>query len=831
MRFGLSLRNTIYSPWKEHYIDYSKLKGLLRESPKAQQDRAESKTAEASQNDGGDDAVDDWTESDEGAFVEELINVQLEKVNSFQVKTYGQLRDRTTKCESTLEKLLIPTGKKDGATANGADADADANSKSKDEDGAAQAKTLSEDERQRQLKEVLNELDSITKETNELEKFSRINFTGFLKAAKKHDRRRGRKYRMKPLVQVRLAALPFNSEDYSPLLYRLSSMYSFVRQNMDGYSKNRPSQSSDSRSGGEKYTSYKFWVHPDNLLEVKTYILRRLPVLVYNPQTSKVAEGAQKDPKITSLYFDNAKFALYTQKVERAPDASSLRLRWYGELSEQPEILLEEKIMKDDDRSEERRFPIKDKFIQPFLKGEYKMEKSIQKLEEQHGKDSTEVEQLKKTVDAIQTLVKEHGLQPVLRANYTRTAFQIPGDSRVRISLDTNLVLVREDSLDEERPSRDPSSWHRADLDAAGAGDLSDGADKADRYRFPFALLEIKIRQDFGKKRNEWVSDLMDSHLLKEAPRFSKFVHGVAQLFEDSVNSFPFWLGEMEGDIRKDPAKAFEKEQEKKAKRAEDELAVGSFLGSPGSPAFKPAEASPVDKSPLSERKSSVGTDAGAKSSSLLRPSVSNIPEEGEPDDDGAREEQQQENQGRSLRSRFNPFPASYSKYARAHRAASLKLPPGVSAPGSWIKDSGPVQVEPKVWLANQRTFIKWQHVAVLLASLSLGLFNAAGRNNNVARGLAVVYTVVAAFAAGWGWWMYIVRSRLIRERSGKDFDNVLGPVVVCLWLVAALCLNFFFKYRAVMAERQRTDGSYNGTRSLDMVVDAAQQQQKVILT
>ena len=34
----------------------------------------------------------------------------------------------------------------------------------------------------------------------------------------------------------------------------------------------------------------------------------------------------------------------------------------------------------------------------------------------------------------------------------------------------------------------------------------------------------------------------------------------------------------------------------------------------------------------------------------------------------------------------------------------------------------------------------------------------------------------------------------MIEQRSGKDFDNAAGPVVICVSLIVALCLNFGFK-------------------------------------
>lgn len=520
------------------------------------------------------------------------------------------------------------------------------------------------------------------------------------------------------------------------------------------------------------------WVHPENILEVKTYILRRLPVLVYNPQTSKIIESGQSDPSITSLYFDNSQFGLYDNKVSRAPGASSLRLRWFGHLGEKPEILCEKKTVDGSGDSEETRFPIKEKYVKSFITGEYKLEKTLEKLRERQGSDDDGVAQLKNSIEDIQCFIKDNELQPMLRANYTRTAFQIPGDDRVRISIDTDMAFIREDSLDSDRPCRNPEDWHRKEIDESEMEFPFSAIRQGEISRFPFALLEIRVRDGATKRTNEWVEDLMSSHLVKEEPKFSKFVHGIAQLFEDHVNSFPFWLGDTETDIRRDPEAAFQEEQEKKAKKAEDEQKVGSFLGGKSASSFTAAVGSPVGKSGAASAERRSGLEANSEDVDSDRESVQSD------EDIPARKS--------GMRSILPSF--SSSRYARAHRRGSVRLPPGVREPGPLIKDAGPVRVEPKVWLANQRTFVKWQHIAVLLGSLSVGLYNAAGKSNNVARGLAVVYTLVAAFAGAWGWWQYIVRSHMIKERSGKDFDNIIGPIVVCVGLVVALCLNFGFK-------------------------------------
>ena len=232
MKFGTTLRKSVYAPWKDKYIDYDKLKKLLKDNE--------------------DD--DSWTADDESAFVDELANVQLEKVHNFITDISQKLRDRTSACEKKLEPLAIGI-QDDAETKDGQAAGASA-----DSSDAARKPEPSQQEREKLLKEVLSELDSITKETKELEAFSRINFTAVIKATKKHDKIRGSSYRLRPFIDARIARHPLHTEDASPLLYRLSALYSFVRQSLEGKSKEALSFD-ESSAAGEGFTSHKCMSH------------------------------------------------------------------------------------------------------------------------------------------------------------------------------------------------------------------------------------------------------------------------------------------------------------------------------------------------------------------------------------------------------------------------------------------------------------------------------------------------------------------------------------------------------------------------------------------
>jgi SPX domain protein involved in polyphosphate accumulation len=97
-----------------------------------------------------------------------------------------------------------------------------------------------------------------------------------------------------------------------------------------------------------------------------------------------------------------------------------------------------------------------------------------------------------------------------MRTFYNRTAFQLPGDARVRISFDTNLTLVREDNWDGG--VRAGEHWRRMDI---GIDWPFDQLDESDKHLFPYGVLEVKLALREGEQTPDWVTQLVDSHLVR----------------------------------------------------------------------------------------------------------------------------------------------------------------------------------------------------------------------------------------------------------------------------------------------------------------------------
>ncbi len=152
-------------------------------------------------------------------------------------------------------------------------------------------------------------------------------------------------------------------------------------------------------------------------MEVKTFILRRLPLLVYDSEPrSKPSSRHNPDPTITNLYFDDSTFTSYMDKLERVNSAISLRLRWYGKLNEQQEVAFEKKVTNYLENAEdvESRFTIKRKYVKDFIDGKYSMEKNIRKMRES-AKSEEDTKEYEASIKEIQRMIKEEGLSPGMK--------------------------------------------------------------------------------------------------------------------------------------------------------------------------------------------------------------------------------------------------------------------------------------------------------------------------------------------------------------------------------------------------------------------------------
>jgi VTC domain/Domain of unknown function (DUF202) len=347
------------------------------------------------------------------------------------------------------------------------------------------------------------------------------------------------------------------------------------------------------------------------------------------------------------------------------------------------------------------------------------MEKRAQKMRDsigmQHSADNFEI-----LVKSIQGDIMEKQLTPLLRSTYTRTAFQVPGENNIKVTLDTDIAMIREDCLDKDRPCRNKEDWHRKDIDEQEQTYPFSHIKKGEINRFPYGLLEIKVERKAGKEEPAWIQELTDSHLVKAAPRFSKYAHGVATLFDNYVNLLPFWLTDMEKDIRQNPGDAYDMAQ-----------------------AGEVESASTYPPKMVYEVKSKALRSADPRKKNGKQ-KFARIDEEPE--------EEAQEMQ----------YGTSFAQSA-AGRRQSIDLPPGVHKPGKLIKDSGSLKVETKVWLANERTFIKWMHIAFLLTTLSLALYN--GAKSDSGRFIGGAYAIISVVVALWAYLIYNKRANMIRSR------------------------------------------------------------------
>jgi uncharacterized membrane protein YidH (DUF202 family) len=102
-----------------------------------------------------------------------------------------------------------------------------------------------------------------------------------------------------------------------------------------------------------------------------------------------------------------------------------------------------------------------------------------------------------------------------------------------------------------------------------------------------------------------------------------------------------------------------------------------------------------------------------------------------------------------------------------------------------------PTRVEPKVFFANERTFLSWLNFTVILGGLAIGLLNFGDKVGQISAGL---FTLVSMAAMVYALITFHWRAKSIRQRGQGGFDDRLGPTLLALALLAAVIVNFVLR-------------------------------------
>lgn len=673
MKFGQHLQNEIFPPWRLSYISYDTLKKDLKSR---QLDHS-------------------WNQQDEAEFVHKLEN-ELQKVYDFVSAKLAEVQARISYCERTIQTFINnPTS-------------------SSDEDWA-----LMEDA----LTEVLFDV-------NDLAKFTRLNYIGFQKILKKHDKWTGLNLKQGFIPELR--SKPLDKQRFDVAIVFISALHDICRQ------RGKP-QTTESLIDTNPYTSstedstVKFWVHPDNITEVKSIVMLHLPVFIQN----KDKPYDPSDSAVSSVYFDSDQFNLYTGLLQRDESAESIRFKWNGPTSN-PSVIAQRNTYNAewaDGNTIKDRIQLSTEDVHRFIQGTLTSDEYANRLLAK-GVDPKLVEDCKGIAAGIQESIREKHLKPVCRVFYNRTTFKTSPEDALSINIDSELTYIREDNSNGFI-RRGPENWRRPDV---GIDYPFNYVTESDILRFPYAVLETKLT----KKSPTWLVKLLESHLVHEVPRFSKYLHGASYLFRDRIPLLPWWLSEMEMDIRRPRATNF---------------------GLTRSKSFKPLVDGQYRRAMEAEElRMDIVNDAtgGSKKERLLSTYDPNRP-----------------HRMRSTLVTKGDDPLNYgplSKNKRVNKETGVlgeeidfnngdirlnMLDPnekgGKKLFGStnmFVKDPNDpnnlipvkkVKVEPKVFFSNERTFISWLQFCALLLSVALNLLNF---GDNVSRIAGAIFIGIAAAIA-----------------------------------------------------------------------------------
>eukprot|EP00879_Flechtneria_rotunda_P032077 GHRR01035229.1.p1 GENE.GHRR01035229.1~~GHRR01035229.1.p1 ORF type:complete len:471 (+),score=154.83 GHRR01035229.1:612-2024(+) len=401
---------------------------------------------------------------------------------------------------------------------------------------------------------------------------------------------------------------------------------------------------------------------------------------------------------------------------------------------------------------------------------EYGLEQAVVDLRAA-GKSEKEIEKFTELFIEVRQQIDSKQLRPFIRTQYMRTAFQIPFDSTVRVSMDTNLCMIKENP--DEGPSCTLAGrWYR---------DPSLPINRNEVTRFPHAVLEVKLSLGQGQEAPAWVQELLESGYLTEVHKFSKFIHGTCTLFPEMVQAVPYWVDDE--SVRPSMLLSAPPPRPEPVVPAAGPAAAASFAASASTSRAASGNGQHLAVEVLEEAATPIATSKPRKRlpglEDLSHPLLGDQP---------------------TLK--LLPDPSKIKGFSKGPGAGGDQQ----GQPGFWMRLLGPkghsrqpgqgdnlMRIEPKTYFANERTFLSWLHMAVTLGSIAaalLGFSSSKGQTGlsaHLVEIIALILLPVAIAMCGYAIFVFNWRAQMIARKRPQHFDDRVGPLGLCAAVVAAL--------------------------------------------
>lgn len=724
MSFKAEFEQSIYQPWSSEYVAYTPIYESLQQ---------------LCQN-------GSWSFEDEKDF-ESAIRLEATKVNQFIYRKQREFETRINKCQRLLSSHADTTLKQS----------------------------------------TDDELTYILADVNELSRYTRFNFKALENLIQEHDRWT-RTDRHSLLVEISRTR-PLDSQRFDPILAKVSTLLDVCRER----------QRSSGSSIQERHplpTYARYWIHPDNITEVKAILLFNLPM--YTEHTSEEAYE-QSDRSKTIVYFDNNQFSHYAARLQRDDGAQVINCHWNENAVN---VTFERRIHKKTDTGGQtisESVEINKHLAQDFISGGYTAEEYAEEIKRIGQHHQNDISTGYTTARTIQATILEQRLAPKVRISFNRLLFKSPRDKHLSISLDSNILFTKED--DELFPQ---------------------DMEPRESHLFPHAILEARVDQG---EPPSWLLRLLQSRLVFEVPRFSSYLHGVAEFYSPQLALLPWWLARLDTDIRTAAVGSLEYsglsrsdsfkplidgqyragylETQLDRQRSNDQASLGNRVTR--SSGYSSSSTIYNSKNPVASE-----TSADAKDTVIQ---VENAMQSSNPSIYFSPSNSLSNMRSQSFRSRKSDQSSKFIDYYKKKRnkhsegyvlnnVETIKEDDALRQ-GAVIQMENEVKqkkknkgkkfkppthtMEPKVFFANERTFINWLQFAALIMTAALTLLNFGDRISTISGGTFFGISIVLALYA---FFRYRFRAHQINTRPDIRYDDMYGPVGLTCLLVGAMAVS-----------------------------------------